>query len=119
MLNLDTHIVIFALLGELESAERKLLTKMKWSISPIVLWEITTLHARKRIELDLNDSGIIEIIKSIQLLNLNIDVCKRIKDLDFKSDPADEIIAATSLAYNIPLLTRDKRMLQSTVVPLA
>ena len=39
--------------------------------------------------------------------------------LDFKGDPADEIIAATSLVYRVPLLTRDKRILASKVVPLA
>ncbi len=39
--------------------------------------------------------------------------------LDFRSDPADEIIAATSLAHDVPLLTRDTRMLASKVVPLA
>ena len=39
--------------------------------------------------------------------------------LDFESDPADELIAATSLAYGIPLLTRDRKLLRSKIVPLA
>lgn len=41
------------------------------------------------------------------------------RQLDFSSDPADELIAATSIAHNVPLLTRDTRMLKSQVVPLA
>ena len=40
-------------------------------------------------------------------------------ELDFRADPADEIIAATSLAHRVPLLTRDKKMLKSKVVPFA
>jgi PIN domain nuclease of toxin-antitoxin system len=39
--------------------------------------------------------------------------------LDFKSDPADELIAATSVVERIPLLTRDKRIRKSKLVPLA
>ena len=34
-------------------------------------------------------------------------------------DPADEIIAAASIAHNIPLLTRDHIMRTSKIVPLA
>jgi len=39
--------------------------------------------------------------------------------LDFLSDPIDEMIAATSIAHSVPLLTRDKKLLQSKVIPLA
>jgi PIN domain nuclease of toxin-antitoxin system len=39
--------------------------------------------------------------------------------LDIQSDPADEIIAATSVVEEIPLLTRDKKLLKSKMVPLA
>jgi len=39
--------------------------------------------------------------------------------LDFRSDPADEIIAATSIVEGAPLLTRDRRILRSKVVPFA
>jgi len=39
--------------------------------------------------------------------------------LDFRGDPADETIAATSLVHNVPLVTRDRVILSSKVVPLA
>lgn len=39
--------------------------------------------------------------------------------LDIQSDPADEIIGATSVVEQIPLLTRDKKLLKSKIVPLA
>ena len=43
----------------------------------------------------------------------------KIKALDFDSDPADEIIAATSVVHRVPLLTRDRRMRRSKLVPIA
>jgi len=39
--------------------------------------------------------------------------------LDVRGDPADELIAATSVVHNVPLVTRDRALLKSTVVPLA
>jgi len=38
------------------------------------------------------------------------EVCLNIAALDFVSDPADELIAATSLTYRVPLVTRDERI---------
>jgi PIN domain nuclease of toxin-antitoxin system len=39
--------------------------------------------------------------------------------LDVQGDPADELIAATSLIHNVPLLTRDRALLRSKQIPLA
>ena len=41
MLNLDTHILIHALQGSLTRKEHKILSSDTWSISGIVLWEIS------------------------------------------------------------------------------
>jgi hypothetical protein len=38
MLNLDTHVFVFALAGDLRPAERRLLERDRWGISAIVLW---------------------------------------------------------------------------------
>ena len=43
----------------------------------------------------------------------------QVLNLDFAGDPADEIIAATSLVHGIPLVTRDAAIRQSTRLPLA
>ena len=43
MVNLDTHVLIHALQGGLTSGERSLLTRNRWSVSAIVLWEIAKL----------------------------------------------------------------------------
>ena len=50
---------------------------------------------------------------------LDLDVARTATRLDFRSDPADELIAATSVVHGVPLLTRDARIRRSKVVPLA
>jgi PIN domain nuclease of toxin-antitoxin system len=45
--------------------------------------------------------------------------CLNLRALEFQSDSADEIIAATSLTHDIPLLTRDSRIRKSKAVNLA
>jgi PIN domain nuclease of toxin-antitoxin system len=50
---------------------------------------------------------------------IDLDVCRAIPTLDFRGDPADEIIAATSVVHRLPLLTRDRAIRRSRRVPLA
>lgn len=52
MLNLDTHILLYALVGDLIRREASLLSGDAWSISAIVLWEISKLSELGRIEID-------------------------------------------------------------------
>ena len=47
------------------------------------------------------------------------EICRTIPRLDFRGDPADELIAATSLVHNVPLVTRDRKLLRSRRIPLA
>ena len=54
MLNLDTHILIYAFLGDLKPREEKLLSSQRWSISAIVLWELAKLAQLGRIDLDMD-----------------------------------------------------------------
>ena len=108
MLNLDTHILLYALTDELTPRESALLSHETWSISAIVLWEIAKLAELGRIEVDLDHPELARTLARIQTWPLTLDVCRAIKTLDFDSDPADEIIAATSIVYRLPLLTRDR-----------
>lgn len=119
MLNLDTHILIEALTGSLSTRERKLLSEQPWSISAIVLWELSKLAQLKRIELDLDSVAFAHALSRIRVWPLDLPVTRQSTRLDFKSDPADELIAATSIIHRVPLLTRDKRILKSKLVPLA
>jgi PIN domain nuclease of toxin-antitoxin system len=54
MLNLDTHVLVYALADDLTPRERSLLSNDTWSISAIVLWEIAKLSELGRIEVDLD-----------------------------------------------------------------
>ena len=119
MLNLDTHILLGALAGELTRRERDLLAREPWSIAAIVLWEIAKLAELGRIEVDLDDPELIRTLARIHVWPLTLDVCRAIRTLDFRGDPADELIAATSVVYRVPLMTRDARIRSSRRVPLA
>jgi PIN domain nuclease of toxin-antitoxin system len=119
MLNLDTHILLYALTDELTKREATLLSGDAWSISAIVLWEISKLSELKRIEIDLDHPELVRTLARIQTWPLTLEVCQAIRALDFKGDPADEMIGATSLVHRIPLVTRDRQIRRSKRVPLA
>ena len=119
MLNLDTHVLLYALTGDLTPRESALLSKEIWSISAIVLWEIAKLSELRRIEIDLENPELARTLARIQTWPLTLDICRSIKSLDFDSDPAYEIIAATSLVHRVPLLTRDRKLRRSKLVPIA
>ena len=119
MLNLDTHILIFALRGELRPTELVLLSENRWSISAIVLWELAKLVQLGRLDIDLDDREVVQALSRIHKWPIDLAVARASTRLDFTSEPADEIIAATSIVHNIPLLTRDRVVRQSKIVPLA
>ena len=116
MLNLDTHILLFALQNQVSAAEKAVLSKHRWGISSIVLWEITKLHQKKRINLGLDSPLLAQALTEVEIWPISQEVCLNLAKLDFSSDPADELIAATSLAYRVPLLTRDSRIRTSKLV---
>ena len=119
MLNLDTTIILRALNGTLHPGERALLAENQWSISAIVLWELAKLVQLGRVELDVDDREVARVLGSLHVWPLDLEVALASTRLDFSSDPADEIIAATSVVHGVPLLTRDSVLLRSKVVPLA
>jgi PIN domain nuclease of toxin-antitoxin system len=119
MLNLDTHILLHALTGDLKLRERTTLAGDSWSISAIVLWELAMLARLGRIEYDVDDSELSAVLSRIHVWPLDLPVVRKLKELDFTSDPADEIIAATSLVHQIPLVTRDRNIRRSRLIRFA
>ena len=118
MLNLDTHVLIHALQGRLRPYELEALSSSEWGISGIVLWELAKLRQMGRIVLDLDSPGVADKLASLHVWPLTLDIARQACSLDFSSDPADELIAATSIVHGAPLLTRDWRILSSSMVPL-
>jgi PIN domain nuclease of toxin-antitoxin system len=119
MLNLDTHIVVALLSGDLNKAEHHLVANNALAISDIVLWELAKLVQLRRLELDFEDAGFIAFHRSITVFPISAEIARQSTRLDFSSDPADEIIGATSVVENILLVTRNRRILKSKIVPLA
>lgn len=119
MLNLDTHILIHALADQLTTKEKKLLSADSWGISAIVLWEISKLAELGRIEVDLDDPDFTRALSRIHVWPITLEICRVLRTLDFRGDPADQLIAATSIVHRVPLVTRDKILRKSRVVVLS
>ncbi len=119
MLNLDTHILVASLAGELTSREQALITSESLAVSDIVLWELAKLVQLGRLELDMDSVAFRRSLRHLTIIPITIQIARKSTELDFSSDPADEIIAATSIVERIPLLTRDRKILKSRMVPFA
>jgi PIN domain nuclease of toxin-antitoxin system len=119
MLNLDTHILLYALAGTLKPRERTLLAGQRWSISGIVFWEIAKLAQLGRIDIALDDPEVVRALARLHDWPISREIALASTQLDVQGDPADEMIAATSVIHNVPLLTRDRALLMSKRVPLA
>jgi len=93
------------------------LIKDSWSISAIVLWEISELSELGRSEIDLEYPELVRTLARIQTGSLTLEVCRTIQTLDFKGDSADEIIGST---HRTPGLSGDTGPANPTIqrVPL-
>ena len=59
------------------------------------------------------------VLNRVHVWPIDLDVARTSVRLDFEGDPADGIIAATSVVHDVPLVTRDRVIRQSKIVPLA
>ena len=86
-----------------------------------LLWRIDGLQPAQlgRVEVDLDDGPVIRALSGLHVWPIDLAVSIQSTRLDFKSAPADELIAATSIVHEIPLLTRDRHIRASRIVPLA
>lgn len=119
MLNLDTHIVILFVAGNLNSPELRRIQGQELAVSDIVLWELAMLARAGRLRMDWADTGFQSFLRMLTVIPISLEIARQSTQLDFSSDPADEIIAATSIVEKIPLMTRDRRIRKSKIVPFA
>jgi PIN domain nuclease of toxin-antitoxin system len=61
----------------------------------------------------------VRVLARIQVWPITREIAHASTQLDVRGDPADTLIAATSLVHNVPLVTRDTVLLKSKQVPLA
>lgn len=119
MLNLDTHVLVHALQGKSIQRERELLSQNDWSISAIVLWgDHKAGPAGAAGNGSRRPGHRPEPVEGPCLADHSAGLPYHAKP-GFKSDPVDELIAATSIAHDVPLLTRDRTIRASKLVPVA
>lgn len=58
-------------------------------------------------------------LSAVHVWPITAEIAKSSTRLDIRGEPADELIAATSLVHNVRLVTRDSKLLASRIVPLA
>jgi PIN domain nuclease of toxin-antitoxin system len=128
MILLDTHILIWLLVApeKLSPKERKLIVEARkagpLALSAISLWEIAWLIENKRIEVDVSvDSFVKKCVSYVQVLPITPEIAVRSVKFPktFPADPQDRIICATAIVEDIRLLTRDKQIAKSGLVPMA
>lgn len=128
MILLDTHILIWLLIApdKLSPKARKaILTARKsepLAVSAISLWEIAWLAENKRIEIDVSVESFVKKCASyVEVLAITPEIAVRSVQFpdSYPKDPQDRIIGATAILEGIRLLTNDKRIAHSGLVPLA
>jgi PIN domain nuclease of toxin-antitoxin system len=85
-------------------------------IPAICCWEIAMLEAKKRLSLSIDVGLWINLAlqkNKVQIIPLTPEIAVLSSRLPegFHGDPADRLIAATSLAFKAPLVTKDSKML--------
>jgi len=111
-------MVVHALAGTVNARERRILSDDAWSISAIVLWELAKLVQLDRVQIELDSQEVIRALSALHVWPIDLEVARTSTRLDIRGDPADELIAATSVVHNVPLLTRDKAIRRSRMVPI-
>jgi len=119
VLVLDTHVLVYALAGELTRRERDVLSRDEWSISAISLWELAKLVQLGRVEMDLESADVVRALARVHTWPITLEIARSSTQLDFRGDPADELIAATSLVHKAPLATRDRDIRRSRRIVFA
>lgn len=125
---LDTHILLWWLgdHSRLSSRQAEILKGAGpdaplW-VSDITLWEIANLSSLGRIRLHLPLRDWLERATAaplVQLLSINPAVAAEVATLpdSFHRDPADRILVASALVLGATLLTQDRRIIESGIVP--
>ncbi len=119
MILIDTHIFIWWIQGDskLNESYNNLLKENEVTgigVSIISFWEISKLMEKNRLSLPVSLEQWFRTsldYPGIKLVNLDLDIIVTSNRLqNFHKDPADQLIAATSICKNMPLLTFDKKL---------
>jgi PIN domain nuclease of toxin-antitoxin system len=123
---LDTHVVVWIALAPdrlSKKAVRAIDDARKngrgLSISDITLFELASLVARQRIQLQVSLESFLEEVESrFVIIPMNRHIAARGVQLpgSYPNDPMDRIIGATAIVEGLPLITSDERITKSRTV---
>jgi len=124
---LDTHVVLW-LTSDPDKLSRKARAAIEASrrdgdgmaVCDITLLELTTLASKGRIQLGLSLESILQEIEArFVILPIRSRACARAMSFPttYPKDPADRIIAATALVEGLSLITADREIRRSKLVP--
>lgn len=90
-------------------------------ISDISIWEIAMLVKRSRIEVATTAANFINLFlesRNVSVVSISPEIAELSVNFgaEINSDPADRIIAATSIIHNAQLITADSNLRQSSLV---
>jgi PIN domain nuclease of toxin-antitoxin system len=124
MITLDTCSLVWLSLSpdRLSKNANKAIKNNSLIMSDISLWEIAMLTKSGRLIIDTSYSEYIELLLSlfgIQVNPITPEIAKISVEFDDSvndHDPADRIIAATSLVEDAPLVTADKNLIKAKII---
>jgi PIN domain nuclease of toxin-antitoxin system len=90
-------------------------------ISDISVWKISMLIKKKRIEVDTTTANFINLIlqsRGISVQSISPEIAELSVNFgsDISNDPANRIIAATSIILNTQLVTADQNLIDSQMI---
>lgn len=127
MITMDTCAIVWDALepsklsAKAKKAIKKADEKNELLMCDISIWEISMLVKRKRIEVDETPANLVKLILSSRnytVVNISPEIAELSVNLDddINSDPADRIIAATSILNQAPVVTADKNLRDATIL---
>lgn len=127
MILVDTHVVVWLAFdpAQLSKNARAAIDEARrnedgLAISDITLLELAVLSSKGRIRLNISlESFLKEVEARFVVRPIKASTCVRALSLPgaYPKDPADRIIGATALVEGITLLTADREIRRSRVVP--
>jgi PIN domain nuclease of toxin-antitoxin system len=123
----DTHVVVWLAFDQakISSKARTAIDEARdigdgLAISDMTLWEVGTLASRGRIDLAISlESFLQEVEGRFVVLPITARACARAMSLSttYPKDPADRIIGATALVEGLSLVTADRGIHRSKLIP--
>ncbi len=118
MIVIDTHVWVYLISEQSEKLSKPAQKAIREAdvllLSPFSCWEVTLLVKTGRLELEIDVRRWISNglkFPKLRLAEMNPAILTdSVLFDDLHSDPADRIIAATCLFYNVPLITKDSKL---------